>query len=149
MGLFLFYRYRSRSKPKDDENVNYHGQGKKKITEVTHVHAYVNGVVQGPAWEFLVGGGALYGDLSHGNDTFTTDNGAYIQQDLSSGIVGNVQKFIMINFVSHIDIDFRQILGWQDAVGSESQSYWTERTDGNASADLGRTVRTCHEACLP
>ena len=57
------------------------------ITEVTFIGIYRNGFMDGPAWNFLVGGTYLFGLLKK-TLAFTTDHGAFVNQDLESGYFG-------------------------------------------------------------
>jgi histone-lysine N-methyltransferase SETD7 len=57
------------------------------ISEVIFAGNYRNGYIDGPGWKFLVGGGYLFGNF-HKSTTFTTNEGAFINQDLESAYVG-------------------------------------------------------------
>lgn len=57
------------------------------VREVTFAGVYRNGYLDGPGWQFLVGGSFLFGKFD-GEMAFTTKEGAYLNQDLETGYVG-------------------------------------------------------------
>lgn len=57
------------------------------VAEVVFVGKYKNGLIDGPGWKFLVGGTYLFGHFKK-TSTFTTNHGAFINQDLESCYFG-------------------------------------------------------------
>ncbi len=47
--------------------------------EVNFVGSYRDGYIDGPGWRFLIGGTFLFGMMKR-TTTFTTDNGAFVNQ---------------------------------------------------------------------
>ncbi|TRY70278.1 hypothetical protein TCAL_11546 [Tigriopus californicus] len=62
-----------------------------QIAEVEFFGTYKNGYINGPGWKFQIGGSFLFGDFQR-SSTFTTNEGAYINQDLETGYVGSFQE---------------------------------------------------------
>lgn len=57
------------------------------ISEVNFVGSYKNGQLDGPGWKFNVGGTYHFGKFK-GSGSFTTDQGAYVNQDLETAYFG-------------------------------------------------------------
>ena len=74
--------------------------GASSYYELTSVGIFKNGIQDGPVWKFLIGGSFLFGVVKNEDsinfDTFTTDNGAYINTDYSTGYVGVFEDGKMI-----------------------------------------------------
>lgn len=60
------------------------------IAEVEFFGTYKNGYINGPGWKFQIGGSFLFGDFQQ-TSSFTTNEGAYINQDLVTGYVGRFE----------------------------------------------------------
>ncbi len=56
--------------------------------EVNFVGSYRNGFIDGPGWKFLIGGTFLFGEMKK-TLGFTTDHGAFINQDLENCYLGH------------------------------------------------------------
>ena len=84
----IFFRYIARTKIKVS-GISYNSED--KVREVSHCGIFSNGYVSGPAWSFLHGGNFHFGMIQEpilSLTNFTTENGAYINQDMVSAYSG-------------------------------------------------------------
>ena len=106
--LKLRNRYISRTRIKDD-GIAYSSE--KTIKEVTHVGIYQNGYVNGPVWQFLQGGSFQFGIVNGVKHltNFTTEDGAYINDDMKTGYKGKFFEGKMLGMVLK-NVNYENIL---------------------------------------
>ncbi len=88
------------------------------------VGIFKNGRQDGPFWKFLTGGSFLFGIVRNDDtlnlDDFTTDNGAYINADYTTGYVGIFEGGKMVKsqqavITGQTEID--QVSIWKNKAG--------------------------------
>ena len=104
---WFFFRYISRTKIKVS-GISYNSED--KVREVSHCGIFANGFVSGPAWSFLHGGNFHFGKIQEpilSLTNFTTENGAYINQDMISAYSG---KFVDGKMISGQEAEITDLL---------------------------------------
>ncbi len=103
--------------------------------EVNFVGSYRNGYIDGPGWRFLVGGTFLFGDMKK-TLGFTTEHGAYINQDLETCYLGQfVEGKMMSGQMSKIvggsvDVTGVRVPKFQDPEPSSTVYRYVEQERG-------------------